>query len=557
MSTAGWAQQADTVACAGQRKEDVVIYTAAPTAAVLRRVPFLAKAVAAVHTTTHPDVVRNFLLLRRGDNCDELRRAESERILRAQPFIAEASVRAVPEDDGGVRLVVQTTDEVALVLGLAAAAANPPVRFFRLGDGNLSGRGVYLAGDWRYGGPFRNGYGGQFVDNQFLGRPYVFAVDGHVYPLGSNWNVGASHPFYTDIQRIAWRARLGAENNYVEYRNTDTSSHALWVARNYFDVGGIVRVGPPGRLSLFGASLSGDDERPADRPVLITDDGFAVDSSTLLVNRFSDHRIARANVLWGVRDIGFAQVTGFDALTGRQDLAVGFQLGTLFGRSLSVLGARDDDIFMSGDLYIGQVGRNNALRVQAQTEARRDNTAGEWDGILAAANAIEYFKFVPSQTTTLSLEFSGGWNVRVPFNLTLGDPLGGLRGFAGSNIPGGQRLVARLDNRLFVARPFNLADVGVAAFYDTGRLWAGDVPYGVSTPLYSSVGVSLLGAAPIRSARLWRLDLAYAVRPEPGGHRWELRVSSRDRTTFFLAEPNDIGNTRERTVPSSVFRWPQ
>jgi hypothetical protein len=555
--TTSRAQQADTVACAGQRIEDVVIYTAAPTAAVLRRVPVLAKVVAAVHTTTHPDIVRRFLLLKPGDTCDELRRAESERILRAQPFIAEASVRAVPENDGGVRLVVQTTDEVALVLGLAAAAANPPVRFFRLGDGNLSGRGVYLAGDWRYGGPFRNGYGGQFVDNQFLGHPYVLDVDGHVYPLGSDWNVGASHPFYTDIQRIAWRARLGAEDNYVEYRNNDTSSHALWVARNYFDIGGIIRVGPPGRLSLFGASISGDDERPGDRPVLITDDGFAPDSSTLLVNRFSDHRIARVNALWGVRDIGFAQVTGFDALTGRQDLAVGFQLGTLFGRSLSVLGARDDDIFMSGDLYIGQAGHNNALRVQAQTEARRDNTAGEWDGILAAANAIEYFKFVPSQTTTLSLEFSGGWNVRVPFNLTLGDPSGGLRGFAGSNIPGGQRFVARLDNRLFVGRPFNLADLGVAAFYDTGRLWAGDIPYGVTTPLYSSLGVSLLGAAPIRSARIWRLDLAYAIRPEPGGHRWELRVSSRDRTTFFLAEPNDIGNTRERTVPSSVFRWPQ
>lgn len=556
-SSAGWAQQADTVACAGQRIEDVVIYTAAPTAAVLRKVPVLAKVVAAVHTTTHPDIVRNFLLLKGGDTCDELRRAESERILRAQPFIAEASVRAVPGDSGHVRLVVQTTDEVALVLGASVAAATPPVRFFRLGDGNLGGRGVYLAGDWRDGGAYRNGYGGQFIDNQFLGHPYIFGVDGHVYPLGSDWNIGAAHPFYTDIQRIAWRARAGAEDNYVQYRNNDTSSHALWVARNYFDVGGIIRVGPPGRLSLFGASISGDDERPAERPVLITDDGFAPDTSTVLVNRFSDHRIARVNALWGVRDIGFAQVTGFDALTGRQDLAVGFQLGTLFGRSLSVLGARDDDIFMSGDLYVGQSGRNNALRVQMQTEARRDNSADQWDGILAAGTAIEYFKFVPSQTTTLSVEFSGGWNVRVPFNLTLGDPLGGLRGFSGSNIPGGQRLVARLDNRMFVARPFNLADVGVAAFYDTGRLWAGDIPYGVTTPLYSSVGVSLLGAAPIRSARIWRVDLAYAVRPEPGGHRWELRVSSRDRTTFFLTEPNDIGNTRERTVPSSVFRWPQ
>jgi hypothetical protein len=26
---------------------------------------------------------------------------------------------------------------------------------------------------------------------------------------------------------------------------------------------------------------------------------------------------------------------------------------------------------------------------------------------------------------------------------------------------------------------------------------------------------------------------------------------------FFLPEPGDIAATRERTVPSSIFRWPQ
>lgn len=551
------AQEATPVPCAGQRIGEVVIYSAAPTAAVLRRVPVLAKVVAAVHTTTQTEVIRRFLLLQQGDRCDELRRAESERILRAQPFIAEASVRAVADSVGGVRLEVRTSDEVALVAGIAAKAANPPVRFFRLGDGNLGGRGVYLAGDWRDGGPFRNGYGGQLIDNQFLGHPYTFDVDGHVTPLGSDWNVGASHPFYTDIQRIAWRARAGANDDYVQFRNDLNSSHALRLTRNYFDVGGIVRIGPPGRLSLFGASVSGDDERPGAQQVLVTSHGFAPDSSTLLDGRYTDHRIARINVLWGVRDIGFAAVSGFDALTGTQDLPVGFQLGTQFGRSLSVLGSRDDDIFMSGDLYVGQVGRNNALRVQVQSEARRDNGLGMWDGVLTTGRAIEYLKAASWQTTTLTAEFSGGWRQRIPFNLSLSDPYGGIRGFSSSNTPGGQRFVTRIDNRAFVGRPFDLADIGIGAFADFGRLWAGDVPYGVTTPLHSSVGLSLLGAVPVRSARIWRVDLAYVTRPEVGGRRWELRVTNTDKTTFFLAEPSDIGATREKTVPSSVFRWPQ
>jgi hypothetical protein len=331
----------------------------------------------------------------------------------------------------------------------------------------------------------------------------------------------------------------------------------LRLGRTYFDVGGIVRVGPPGRLSLFGASISGDDERPGALPVLVTSKGFAPDSSTALLNRFTDHRIARVNALWGVRDIGFKTVRGFDAISGTQDLPIGFQLGTMFGRSLSVLGSRDDDIFMSADVYVGAVGRNNALRLQLTGEGRRNNDADAWDGILTSGRVVQYFKAMPVHTATLTLEYSGGWRQRIPFNLSLSDPNGGVRGYASSNTPGGQRMVARFDNRVFVGRPFNAADIAVGAFADAGRLWAGDIPFGVNTPVRSSVGVSLLGAVPPGSRRIWRIDLAYAMQPEVRGHRLELRVTNVDRTPFFLPEPSDIGATRERTVPVSVFRWPQ
>jgi hypothetical protein len=550
------AQEPVAVQCAGQRIGAIVIRSAAPTAAVLRRVPMLEKVVGAIHKTTDPDLIRNFLLLHEGDACDELRRTESERILRAQPFIADASVGVLADSAGEVMLDVHTTDEIALVLG-GSLGPGPSVRFIRLGNANLGGQGIYLAGDWRDGGAYRNGYGARFVSNQLFGRPYTFNAEGHQSPLGNDWQFDATHAFYTDIQRIAWRARSGALDDYVQYMNDENSNHGLRVIRNYFDVGGIVRLGPPGRLSLFGASISGDDERPGNMPVLITDKGFAPDTSSQLRNRFVSHRIARVNALWGVRDIGFARVRGFDALAANQDMPIGFLLGTMFGRSLSVLGSRDDDIFMAGDLYVGAVGRNNALRLQIEGEGRRSNDTQQWDGILTAARAVEYLKFGPSNTITASLEFSGGWRQRLPFKLTLNDKEGGVRGYGSSETPGGQRLVGRLESRQFVGRPFNLADIGVGVFADAGRLWAGDVPYGVNTPVRSSVGISLLGSAPPSSARMWRIDLAFARNPEVNGGRWELRFGSTDKTVFFLASPVDIDATRERTVPSSIFRWPK
>jgi hypothetical protein len=466
-------------------------------------------------------------------------------------------VRAIQQADGGVDLLVETSDEVAVVLGVAAAAVSPPLRVLRLGDANISGEGLYLAGDWRDGGAFRDGYGGRFVDNQLFGRPYILSAEAHQFPLGDFWQLDATHPFYTDIQRIAWLARAGARDDWVRYAidNSDTS-HSLHLARNFFDIGGVVRVGVPGRLSIFGASVSGNDERPGTQQVLITDEGFAPDTGTQLLNRYENHRIARVNLLWGVRDVGFARVRGFDALTATQDLPVGFELGTLFGRSLSVLGSRDDDIFMSSDVYLGAAGSNGGVRAQLEGEGRRDNGEGVWDGILAAGRTIGYYEPGANNTVTTSLEFSGGWHQRIPYNFTLSDLTGGVHGYAGSHTPGGQRFVARLDDRQFLGQAFKLADIGVGAFAESGRLWAGDIPYGVTTPVRSSLGVSLYGAVPPGSARMWRLDLAYALKPDVGNGRWELRLTSTDKTTFFLAEPTDISSTREQTVPSSVFRWP-
>jgi hypothetical protein len=558
LATARGMRAQDTgVACAGQRIDGVIVRSSAPTAAAFRKVPYLTQIVSAVHVTTDPNIIRRFVLLGEGDRCDELRRAESERILRAQPFIAEANIVAIPDSTGGVTIDVRTTDEVSLVFTGSVSAGSPTVRFLRLGDANLAGEGVYLAGDWRTGGPYRTGYGGRFEDSQLFGQPYTLTAEAHRNPLGADWQTDVAYPYYTDIQRLAWSGRTGETRNYVLFRNDANSSHALYVARKYFDAGGIVRVGPPGRLNLFGLSLSGDDETPGTQQVLVTNRGFAADTSSQLMGRYDEHRIARINALWGIRDIGFKRVRGFDALTATQDMPVGLQLGTMVGRSLSVLGSRDHDVFTAGDLYVGAVGYDNALRVQVEGEGRYSNDDGAWDGLLTTARAVEYYKTSNYNTITASLEFSGGWRQRLPFALTLSDRDGGVRGFASSNIPGGQRLVGRLEDRLFTGQPFNLGDMGVALFTDAGRLWAGDIPYGVTTPIRESVGVSLLATAPVGSARLWRIDFAIAANPDIPGHRFELRMSSQDKTTFFLPEPNDIEATRERTVPSSIFRWPQ
>jgi hypothetical protein len=535
--------------------DSIVVTSTAPTVAGVNKVPVLRKLATRFHVTTREEVIRRFLLLRTGDECTELRRAESERILRAQNFLAEAHVDARPSALGGVVLDVKTTDETSIVLGGSAVTRLPIARSIKFGNSNIGGTTTYATGAWHEGDGYRDGFGLRLQHQQLFGRPYAANVELEQQPLGQRWLTELGHPFYTDLQRIAWRVRSGSSVDYITFPTDSSFDRALRLERKFTDVGGIVRLGPPGRLTLVGASLTGDEDVPANTPVIISDTGLAPDVDPTLYFRYQAHRIARANVLWGVRDIRFVSVNGYDALTGTQDIPVGFQLGTMFGRSLSVLGSRDDDIFLASDLYIGWMTEYTAFRLQTQAEGRRNNELSAWDGILTTGRAAEYVKASPRFLLLGSLEWSGGWKERIPYNLSLADPVAGVRGFFNSHIVGAERVVTRLEAR-WLGPPLSIGDIGLAAFSDVGQLYPGDVPFGTRSPLSGSVGLSLLAAAPKHSARLWRMDVALAVKGNPEGRRIEVRFVGNDNTKFFFREPDDVARTRELTVPSSVFRWP-
>ena len=508
-----------------------------------------------LHVTSDPDMIRRFLILQVGEPCTELRRAESERILRAQPFLADATVLAIPDGGDGVRLQVTTVDEFSVVGAAMAASSAPFVKRIKAGDGNLLGEGVYAAVEWRDGVFYRDNFGGRVTDYQLFGRPYQVTIEGAREELGDHWSSEASHPFLTDIQRAAWRISGGESRGYFSFVREDGPNASLEYRRTYADIGGIIRIGEPGRLSLFGASLSRERELPGGTPVVITDSGLYADTSTALLGRYAGNRTARINALWGVRNVRFVRVTGFDALQASQDLRRGFQLGVLAGRSLSVLGSTDDDIFVAADLYAGWAQRNTFIGLQFLGEGRQNYDENHWDGILGSGRAASYLKYAPDHMLITSFEFSGGWRHRTPFQLRLGDALGGVRGYGDSRVVGHQRGVVRIEERWSWRSLGRMADVGWAVYGDAGTMWAGEVPFGVDTPIRYGVGIGLLAALPARSRRLWRLDASMPLtHDEHAG--WEIRLTSSDLTRLFWREPQDVARSRERFVPASLFSWP-
>ncbi len=553
------------VSCSGQTVSNVVVITNPPyTDRLPPSLEFARETMLLLHQNTRDDVIRRYLLLEAGDICTEFARTESERILRVQPYIVDARVRAFEEDDGTVELEVETRDEFSLFAEAQVRGVAPLIRGVMVGERNLMGRALSATLLWRHGGAYNDAIGAQIVDYQFLGRRTLANFAGVRTERGHNVLIDISRPYFTDLQRVAWRAGYGNTRDYQRLLRANDRGTGLAVQQEFADIGGLIRVGPPGRLQLVGVSLSRERDRIGTRPLLIERDGFQPDSLgddfvERYANAYREKDVVRANLLLGVRRLSFLRVEGFDALTGVQDMRLGVQGTVSIGRALPLPGIPDRDLFVRHSLYAGGGTPRSFGAVETVTEARRgDQTpsaSGAWDGVLTSGHAAWYYKPWTNQLTLTQLDWSAGWNVRVPYQLSFADPNGGMLGYARSRLAGARRAVLRVEQRWLPTPRTAVGDVGFAFFGELGKLWAGDVPYAATSPVRGTVGVGVLAAVPRRSRRLWRLDVGVPVGGDPNA-RFEVRISSLDRTRFFWQEPLDLARSRERAVPGSLFNWP-
>jgi len=545
------------VRCAGQTITEVVIRSQAPGfGGIFARSPLLGRLVTSLHVTTAPSVIRNFVLLEKGAPCNALRRSESERLLLAMPFIADASVTAYQDGMDGVRLEVVTVDEPSLIGSIGVESNSPYLTGLTLGNQNLLGNAVHASASWRDGFFYRDRFAGRYTNFQLWGKPYQLHLAAARRELGSDWAAEVSFPFLTDVQKSAWRVSGGELDEFVPFLRPGGRPSTLEVRRRFAEAGAMLRVGRPGLLGLLGAQLSYESLDPTALPVLVTDSGVVRDTTSAFDGRYRDARSARLNALLGVRHVRFVRVYGFDALSGAQDLRVGTQLGLTVGHSLPASrGVARNEKYVGGNVYFGVGGNWSYAALQADVEGRRSRETDGWDDVLTNGRAAWYLKPHSRHLLLADVSWGGAWNARVPYQLDLGSRRGGLRGHDDVEVGGAQRVVARVEERWRIGSFRGTADAGVGIFADAGRVWAGDVPLGMNSGWRQAGGFSIMAAVPPRSQRMWRLDVAFPL-TGTNGARWGVRLTNEDRTRAFHQPTTDVRRVRERVVPQSIFSWP-
>ncbi|MDX2185119.1 MAG: hypothetical protein SFW08_14170 [Gemmatimonadaceae bacterium] len=553
------------VECRGQTIDEIIV---APQGPLLRaRLPefipnaraiegFVRDAQSTIHRVTRPAAINPFLLLHVGAPCDERRRTESERVLRAQPYIADARITLYARGDGRTALVVETTDEVSVLLDAQLRAGSPHLTRLRLGNPNVDGRAVRAVVGFEAADGFRNGWNLELAKYAAFGTPVQFAGAVSRDPLGQAWQLELTRPFYSDFNRLAWTVDAGARDGYFAFTRRDTLPVSLQVDRRYVTAGGLLRVGPPGALFLTGATLTWERDRPSTTGVVIEPGTFTPAPLEPVTGRYVPTQSARINALLGWRRLRFLRVAGFDAVEGLQDVRRGIEVGGTIGRGLRALGSDDEDWFTTAGIVLGAGDEVRYGVFQAGAEARYAQALQRWDAIVASGRATGYWRIALNHTLVGEVDVAYGARNRTPFQLVLDTRDAGLRGFRGSREAGGGRAVLRVEERWYAGRVRNVASLAVAPFLDIGRLWAGDVPYGRDTPWGTSLGVALLGAVPPQSQVTWRLEAAARLTPDPWARRWQLRVVIRDVGRQFWREPRDVARSRPVTAPTSLFTWP-
>ena len=351
----------NAVNCSGRRISAIDIrpqppYLGVPANSMVAK--FLRQA-AKWHSTTRGPIIRRFLALRVGDRCVEERRVESERLLRAQPFIQSAHIAAFADGEGGVRLYVFTVDELAGEIQVGIGLPSPFIDALRLGNGKLLGNAMRVTGAWAQTPHYPDQIGGEFADFQTFGHPWVFDASAQRAHLGGDIDASMSHPYFVDLQLIGWRIAGGSDHDYFQFRNlNDVYAPTLDVERVYFNAGGLLRIGNPsaGRvntgdstarrvnhLAIVGVAVSHERDGIGGGPVIITPTGLQHDTTTATANEFSGHFGAhtedRLNLLLGVRAVRYITVVGMDALLGEQDIPLGGQFSAVLGRSAAYRGS--------------------------------------------------------------------------------------------------------------------------------------------------------------------------------------------------------------------------
>jgi hypothetical protein len=505
----------------------------------------------ALHVNTQESFVERELLFEEGDCLDPFLLSESERLLSQYGFLAYARVTSRPDGSGGHVVDVETRDEWSTKVDLGVTYdEGTNVEKLQVTEENFLGHGVF--GEFTYLERRESRTHAFGVSTpRFFGRADAGTAFGRTRS-GPFFNQHVRYPFVGEAGRIAVREGYSRGTDFFAYSTGGQEEYTrvlvpvfreqieLSAARRFGDPGSVDHPGgqPHARRDPLRRSRGGHARRQLRRTGLPHGITAPVDGPSVAAERGHAFGRAPGHPPLPVRGVHRARRRsrptdgGPRAVRGGEPCSGPADAGALGGRPAH--GSRHP----SHASFTAPLGAS-LLHGGATVEARRDG--GHWRDVLASTDLVFYGRtdLLPGQTWFARASFGGGWNTSLPYQLSLGGREA-VRALPEDVLPGGRMLLFVVEDRIAFGWPGpNTADLGVTLFGEAGRVFPGDVPYGVDSGWQGSAGIGLRLGLPAGTRNIWRADVVFPV-GSVGGES-QVRVTfelNKFRSGFFNPEVN-------------------
>ena len=505
---------------------------------------------------TRPEVIEQQLLLVPGRLYMEEDRVESERILRARPYVGDVSVTASPNPKTGeIDVLVDVQDLWSLVPRARLVGGggdttledvlNGDVGFqLSLEDSNLSGTGQ----DWFFRlrreqpdiaheeaveTPFRTRTAiRMFEPNVFKSRWQMLALyEQQARPDVDAWELSLLHPLYS--LRSRWSFRFTAlERGGVSEFQRDGVLLREWERRVKRQFASTTFVsGQPERQVQYTVWVSHEADEydlAYSAPALTVVDDPAFFSTRNTERRFTvspsgaplqTAALAGVRVTW--QRLQFTKARNFNRLGRVEDVPIGGTLTLSVGGGARALANDHDELRPTASYrYSRAVGEHSF--VEMDTTARvpyvirngRDGTRGVQD-VQLAGSARMFIRGGDSRALICRAHAASLGRTTRDLNLLL-DRRNGVRGYSSRSFDGTRRIVLNAEARQVVWTNSYLV-TQAAAFGDVGYVWwdafdADDPKRSVGAGL--RLGLQRLAAPAVRA------DMAYLFDTDPPEWKW-------------------------------------
>lgn len=476
-----------------------------------------------LHMRTAPSFIRQELLFSEGDCLNPFLLAESARLLDAYGFLAQARITDEDDGAGGRRVLVSTRDEWSTKVDVGGTYdAGLNVERFQVTEENFLGRGIFAEFTHRERREVkRQSFG--LASPRFFGRADASLAYGRDRP-GYFFDEYLRYPFVGEAGSYAVRQGFSRGTRFFSYSTDGAELFDQVLVPSYrelIEFSAARRFGEPGRSFIAGISVTRDVIDFPRTPELAFGSDFddlvpwTGPLTPVFARQLSETATTRVGLQVGTRRFRYDEYQGLDGVRERQLVDIGFFGGLTVGRGFDWFTPSGttglSDTFVRSHASFGAPIGSSLFHGVLTAESRHDD--GNWQDVLVDADIVAYLRSrkLASHTFFFRTSLAGGWDTSVPYQLSLGGREG-VRSLIEDRYPGGRMIRFVFEDRIVFPWPApDDADLGFTLFADVGRVWPGDVPYGVDSGWQSGVGLGLRIGLPAGTRNVWRTDMVFPV----------------------------------------------